>query len=201
MHLTHIIVDDFLPDPDGVRRWAEGRAFPHFDKPTYFPGRNADAAIDTRAFDQQVAEVVHERLRPVPGSSHGKFRLALEGDQGSANVHIDNCHWSAMIYLTRNEHARGGTLFFRHKRTQTERAPVFPGDAEAMGYTKPTEVWDDILHPETNDLTKWEQTLEVPMRYNRLLLFRGYLWHNAGVSFGDSIANGRLILPLFYHAV
>ena len=37
----------------------------------------------------------------------------------------------------------------------------------------------------------------MPMRFNRLVLFRPLLWHSAGDGFGDSLANGRLVQLFF----
>ena len=31
------------------------------------------------------------------------------------------------------------------------------------------------------------------MGFNRLILYRPWLWHSAGESFGDSVENGRLV--------
>jgi hypothetical protein len=35
------------------------------------------------------------------------------------------------------------------------------------------------------------------MKYNRLMLFRPWLFHNAGPEFGDSIENGSIIYLMF----
>ena len=69
-----------------------------------------------------------------------------------------------------------------------------------MGLNHPSEVWERILNSETNDRSKWEPTFSIPMRFNRLALFRSYLWHDAGPSFGTTKENGRLILPWFFVA-
>ena len=41
-------------------------------------------------------------------------------------------------------------------------------------------------------------TMRVPMRFNRLVLLRPWLWHTAGEAFGDSLENGRLIYLMFF---
>ena len=40
--------------------------------------------------------------------------------------------------------------------------------------------------------------MSVPMRYNRLLLLRPWLWHTAGPGFGDRLDNGRLVYLMFF---
>jgi len=37
------------------------------------------------------------------------------------------------------------------------------------------------------------------MKFNRFVLFRPWLFHNAGPGFGERPENGRLIYLLFYH--
>ena len=50
----------------------------------------------------------------------------------------------------------------------------------------------------TNDPSKWEKVMTLPMRFNRLVLFRPWLWHAAASGFGDRNENGRLIQGLFF---
>lgn len=198
MHLCHLIVDDFLPNPDAVRAAALRLAYPEPDEPTYFPGRNADQALPLQGLDAVISSLVGEALQPAPGTSHLKPRLALEGQQGKGGIHVDNAHWSAILYLTLDQDCQGGTSFHRHKRTNSEHAPVFPGEAERMGLNHPSEIWEKIVFPDQDRAEAWDTTMVIPMRFNRLALFRSYLWHNAGPSFGTSPETGRLILPLFY---
>ena len=40
--------------------------------------------------------------------------------------------------------------------------------------------------------------MTVPMRFNRLILYRPWLWHSAGPGFGDSNETGRLIQVLSF---
>jgi hypothetical protein len=40
--------------------------------------------------------------------------------------------------------------------------------------------------------------MTVPMRFNRLILLRPWLWHTAGMSFGTSNENCRLVQLFFF---
>jgi hypothetical protein len=40
--------------------------------------------------------------------------------------------------------------------------------------------------------------MTVPMRFNRLVLLRPWLWHTSGPGFGDSVENGRLVYLMFF---
>lgn len=56
------------------------------------------------------------------------------------------------------------------------------------------------MHPHTNDPTKWEKIMTAPMRYNRLVMLRPQQWHDAGLSFGTDVTNGRLIYLTGYNS-
>ena len=67
-----------------------------------------------------------------------------------------------------------------------------------IGYSSYKELQEDILDKDALDRSKWEQTMTVPMRFNRLILLQPHYWHTAGPGFGDSLENGRLIYVMFF---
>ena len=196
--LSYLIYDDFLDDPDAIRQAGLEMEYVENPKMYNFPGRNSVERLTLKGLTALVSELVNERLEPAQGTAHGKFRAARSGDEGKANVHIDNAYWSGVLFLSRPEDCQGGTDFFRHKPTDTERAPIYPEDFEKMGLKNGQEFWDKHLTPDTNDPDKWEHILRLPMRYNRLVLFRPWFYHNAGPSFGDCMENCRLVYLLFF---
>lgn len=198
MHLTTLIVDDFFKNPDHIRSEALSLEYPESDSSGNYPGRNANTRLQIGGIEQTISSLVHERLAPQMNTAHGRPRLALEGEIGVCDVHIDFNHWSGIVYLSRPEDCKDGTHFFRHRKTGWDRAPVFPGEAEAAGYKDGRTAIETILQADARRPEAWERTHTVPMKFNRLVLFRGYLWHDAGVSFGVTKDDGRLILPLFF---
>jgi hypothetical protein len=87
-------------------------------------------------------------------------------------VHIDpGVVWSAIIYMNLPEQCQGGSEFFRHKATNMERAPVHPEELAEMGMRNYFE-GGKIIKDDSNDMTKWENTITIPMRFNRLILAR-----------------------------
>ena len=198
MICSYIIVDEFLDNPMELREIAGKLDFPAPDGTTNYPGRNAGRRIMVKGLDNAVSELVGEKLVPTPGTSHGRFRLALASDTGKAAVHIDSSHWSGILYLTLPEYCQGGTDFYRHVPSNMDHAPYKEAHLEAAGLSDFSEVGEKLLLADTNDPDKWAHVMNLPMRFNRLVLFRPWLYHNAGPSFGDSFDNGRLIYPLFY---
>ena len=199
MHRSLIIVDEFLDNAAALREAALRLDYPDNEAP--FPGRNSLQRLNIPGLAEEVSHIVDEPLRPLsPPQSHGKFRITLGSDVGKARVHADAAHWSGILYLSRPEDCQGGTEFFRHIRTGTDRALTAPEQWRAHGYSSFEEMHRDIVEQDTLDPSKWEMIMQVPMRFNRLVLLRPWLWHTAGSGFGDSLENGRLIYVLFFES-
>lgn len=197
MPTSLIIVDDFLDNAGALRDAALRLTYPPGEH--MFPGRNSVERIDIQGLDQQISQLVGEPLRALaPEQAHAKCRITLGSDKGKAKVHVDPSHWSGILYLSRPEHCRGGTELFRHISTGTERAPYNDQEAATFDFPSAKGMTEQILDEDGTDDSKWEMTMRVPMRFNRLLLLRPWLWHTAGETFGDRIENGRLIYLMFF---
>jgi hypothetical protein len=199
MPTSFIVVDDFLSpaDAQGLRQAALGLDYPVQEGA--FPGRNSQQRLELEGLSGAVSRLVNEPLRPVnPLQSHGKFRLTLAGDIGRAKVHADHSHRSGILYLSAPEHCEGGTEFFRHRRTGTERMALDAAELAALGYANGGDMHRDIIERDSNDDSQWEMTMRIPMRFNRLVLLRPWFWHTAGPAFGDRPENGRLVYLMFF---
>ncbi len=199
MTTSLIVVDDFLTTADAVRAGALKLTYP--DLQGAFPGRNSLERIEMGGLAAHVSQLTGERLQPMsPPGSHAKCRITLASDTGRGKVHVDPGYWSGILYLSRPEDCRGGTDFFRHRRTNTDRRPMTPDEVAAMGYASYEESHQDIIERDGLDDSAWECTMTVPMRFNRLVLLRPWLWHTAGPGFGDTLQNGRLVYLMFFAA-
>ena len=197
MPTSLIVVDDFLDNVQQLRESALRLTYPEQDGA--FPGRNSLQRINLEGLVERASRLVDEPLKLLtPPQSHAKCRITLAADKGRAKVHVDKSHWSGILYLSRPEDCRGGTEFFRHRRTGTDRWPLNGEELAAMGYSSIEDVQRDIIEQDSNDDSKWELTMQVPMRFNRLVLLRPWLWHTAGPAFGDRIENGRLVYLMFF---
>src|SRR3954464_1702265 len=191
------VIDDFLRNADAVR--AEALSLKYAVGGRY-PGLNSIETIKIQGLDQVISNLVREEVRApwTKDFSHGHCRVALASDDQPGRIHIDQSHWSGILYLSRPEDCRGGTEFYRHIRTNTDRVPMDTESLKKIGYASYEDLQHDILDKDALDRSKWELTMTVPMRFNRLILLQPHYWHTSGPGFGDSLENGRLIYVMFF---
>jgi hypothetical protein len=191
------IIDDFLRNADAVR--AEALTL-NYTVQGRFPGLNSAEKLRIDGLDQVISDVVREPVRApwTRNFSHASCRLALAKDDQPGRIHIDQSHWSGILYLSRPEDCRGGTEFYRHLPTGTDRLPMDQQSLNSAGYSTYDELRTEILERDALDRSKWELTTTVPMRFNRLVLLQPHYWHTSGPGFGDRVENGRLIYLMFF---
>jgi hypothetical protein len=192
-----MVIDNFLPQPDPVRARALELTY---EVPGHYPGLNSREKIDVIGLTQIISQLVHEPVHApwTPDFSHQNCRLSLATDDQPGRVHIDVSNWTGVLSLSRDEDSHSGTEFYRHRRTGTDRLPMTQEALSAAGYASYDELDADILQKDALDPTKWERTLSVPLRFNRLILLQPHYWHTAGPGFGDNVENGRLVYLMFF---
>lgn len=197
-----LIVDDFLKDPWAARRAALALDYDPAKQHGNFPGLNSSTALDTGAINAAVSRLLGITLGPAPGTQHGHCRLTPRGAKGRSGVHIDPAAYSGILYLSRPEDCAkpdaGGTDFFRHRRTGLEAVPQDPAKIAASGYSDINVLVEDVVNKDTTLPAKWERTMRVPARFNRLLLFSPWQFHNAAPGFGTTPEDSRLVSLLFF---
>lgn len=194
---TVLVVDDVVSDPHAFRQLAMNAVFPDDERFHYFPGRNSNRRFGVPALDDYVAHLTGQAVRPHMDSLHATFRVCLADEDGEGGVHADDCHWTGVLYLTRPEDCRGGTSFYRYKANGQSRVPIYEEDWDHWRMSR-EQLFQDVMIRDGKDMSKWELTQHVEMKFNRLVLFRPWLWHRAGPGFGTSTENGRLVYLLFY---
>lgn len=199
-----LIIDDFLSDPYAARRAALSLEYDPAKQHGNFPGLNSSAPLDSAPIDAAVSRLLGLKLGPAPGTQHGHCRLTRKGAKGKSGVHIDPAAYSGILYLSRPEDCArpdaGGTDFFRHKRTGLEAVPQDPVKIAASGYDDINALVEDVVNRDTTNPGKWERTMRVPARFNRLLLFSPWQFHNAAPGFGTAAEDARLVMLLFFGA-
>ena len=196
------IIDDFLADPHAVRRAALALDYGSEANRSNFPGRNSSRALPTRILEEAVSRQIGVEVTGTPRTSHGHCRITLKSDAGKSGVHVDPAFYSGILYLSRPEDCArpnaGGTDFFRHKATGLDRVPPSNEAARAAGFRDVESVFTEVVNKDTTHPAKWQRTMRVPIRFNRLILFSPWLFHNAAPGFGTDLESGRLAMLLFF---
>lgn len=200
MPTSLIVVDDFLANPDDARRAALGLGYDPAGKAGNYPGTVSARPLTIGGLTERVAALAGMALEPAAGTLHLHCRLTLRGEAGVTGPHIDPCAFSGLLYLSRPEDCRGGTDFFRHKRTGLERVPRDAAGIARAGYADVNALVEEVVNRDTFKPSRWERTMTVPMRFNRLVLFDPWSFHDAAPGFGSDAERGRLALLLFFAA-
>ncbi len=201
MHFSTIIVEDFYSDVEHIRKMALGLDYPKPKQQTNFPGRNSAQKLLPEDLDTIVSELVQEKVVASNRDFHGHLRISLAQDDAhrGSYVHVDSSvYWAGILCLSLPEHCQGGTMFFRHKELGSDTAPLSKEEVATYGVENWWDAAEKILETDSKKTEKWEHTMEVPLRFNRLILLRPWYWHTAGPSFGDCPENGRLVQLFFF---
>lgn len=192
-----IIVDNFYDDPDMVRHYALQRQTEEHSQGNYGGVMTNERFVTEEhiiAFSQLTGHGVKQGT-----GLNGKFRFTQEKDTYKQLIHFDvgdNLAWAGVIYLTPTEHDEG-TIFYKHKRTGLGEIPRTQDGIDAHGWDSPDDL-KVFLDTDGVDETLWSREMIVPYRYNRLVMFRPWLFHAPGRAFGDTLETSRLVQTFFF---
>ena len=196
------IIDDFLSNPWAARRAALALDYAPPGTGGNYPGRDSTSALPMDGINASVSRNLGLALKGADKTEQGQCRMTLKADKGRSGVHIDPAFYSGILYLSRPEDCArpgaGGTDFFRHKRTGLERVPANGAELAALGYADLDTLVGDVVNKDTTQPGKWERVMRVPMRFNRLVLFSPWQFHNAAPGFGTDSESARLVMLLFF---
>lgn len=193
-----IMVDDFVANPHELRRQALALGYDRGNPSGNYPGITSARALPIKGVDDYVSRLTGLKLVGAPGTLHGHCRLTLKEDRGRSGVHIDPAAYSGILYLTPPEHCRGGTDFYRHRRTGLDRVPINAADIHAAGYVDINRLVEDVVNRDTMKPAAWQKSFTAPMRFNRLILFSPWMFHNSAPGFGSGPDDGRLAYLMFF---
>ena len=57
----------------------------------------------------------------------------------------------------------------------------------------------DFFNIEGTDESKWTELDNISFKYNRLVMFRPWMWHSNGDWFGTTHEDARLVQLFFFH--
>ena len=204
------IIDDFLPDPAAWR--TQALALP-FEQQRYagqnYPGSQTDGQ-PCQAIMERIATALGREIRFI-SPDNGSYRLSYADAMARTDIHVDNetggnfNFYAGVLYLNPPGQCQGGTTFWRHQPSGWYRR-LPEAQVKAGGYASFKDFQKRWLPNSTvqkfNDLQEgrdsWQALLEVPMRHNRLIMYKGHYFHSLSNVFGDTPENGRLVQLFFF---
>jgi hypothetical protein len=196
--MKSLLIDDFLPYPKVVRKWALSQDFldaEDFSRKigshTSWPGTRTDHVID---LDPDYANVVLGTFSSIITNTYGRrdmsiksyFQSCLETD-GDSWIHQDNdVDIAAVLYLTPNAPTSSGTSTYRCK------------DVSYWG-SLDIQTMKQINSQERKDLhdNLFEKTDSFGNVFNRIAIYPGNVFHKSNNYFGTNRENGRLTQVFF----
>jgi len=182
MEMSLFVIDNFYNNPDAVRNFVLTQ---EFSVKGNYPGSR------TKSFWTNDVKEAIEYYMPWAGKITNTF--GAENGEGYCGafqlttaidrtwIHSDpNNMWAGVCYLTPDAPHTGGTGFFRNKKTQQSKD--YNGNNTDEGY----------------DYTKWDLVDIVGNKYNRLVIYRGDLYHASLDYFGSNLLDGRLFQTFFF---
>lgn len=176
MQANLLIVDNFYNNPDEVRAFALAQ---DFSVKGNYPGLRTEPSLneDTKLGIQDLVRPFAGEIFDWGEQYSGCFQICTAQDR--TWIHADSFNtWAGVLYLTPDAPLSGGTALYRHKQT---------GHITDRG---------EFYHPQ--DYTKWEIVDRVGNVFNRLVLYRGNMFHASVDYFGSNLEDGRLIQTFFF---
>jgi tetratricopeptide (TPR) repeat protein len=205
------IIDNFLEDPVAWREQALALPF-HAQR---YAGQNYPG-VQTLG---QECQPIMERIAAALGRNikfispdNGSYRISYADDVARTDIHVDNesgdqfAFYAGVLYLNAPEQCQGGTTFWRHLPSGWERRPPEPEVRAAYpSFREFQKRWlPNTKVQKFNELQEkrdaWQALLEVPMRHNRLIVYRGHYFHSISKVFGSTPEDGRLVQLFFFEA-
>ena len=180
METNIIVVDNFLNNPHEARAFALEQDFKEAGN---YPGHRT--AEDR---NQSVMDTIANILRPHAGEITDfrgtQYQITTCAMKSWVHADVYNT-WAGVLYLTPDAPPSAGTGLYRHKRTGLD---VYPRDNQQLA---------DEIDSDGSDYTKWELVEQVANKFNRLVLYRGDMYHSSLDYFGHGLEDGRLFQTFF----
>ena len=190
METQLLITDQFYNDVDAVREFALQQ---DFSIKGNYPGNRTISFLN-----DSIKETIESIIEPHAGKvvywSEDQYTGAFQYTTSRERswIHADQTtEWAGVCYLTPNAPHSAGTGIFRHKETGLIRAPKNEDGSLNRELI-------DYIGKDSQDMTKWDLVDVVGNVYNRLVLYRGDLFHMSLDYFGNNLYDSRLFQTFFF---
>lgn len=191
MKTNLIITDDFYVYPDKVREFALSQEFTVYGN---YPGQRTQP-FSYDDLKRSIQYIVQQAGGNITQFEEFDYTAAYQytTSKDSSWIHSDQTTmWAGVCYLTPNAPLSSGTGLFKHKETGLY------GAARKEDGSYDTEIMNKI-YKDSRDMSKWDMVDMVSNKFNRLVLYRGDLFHTSLDYFGTDKNDGRLFQTFFFN--
>lgn len=196
--MQSLVINNFLPYPNVVRSWALSNEFynaEEFSKRinihTSWPGIRTDHVSDldieyTDSVLSQISEIARKHFYDHPVSIRSYFQICGSND-GDSWVHQDNdVDIAAVLYLSPNAPISSGTTLYKCNNVN-EWSSLDINKMKQINRLEQKQLYDRLFTP----------TDIIGNVYNRLIMYRGDLFHKSNDYFGTTKEDSRLTQVFF----
>jgi len=192
-----LVIDNFLPYPDVVRTWALSHEYLNSEQfsakheiSTSWPGIRTDHVVE---LDKNYANTVLSQIANISGKffSHSAsiksyFQVCTQSD-GDSWIHQDNdVDLAGILYLSPNAPISSGTTLYRCNDIE-KWSNLSIQTMKKINRFEDSDLYNSIFTP----------TDVFGNIYNRLVLYRGDIFHKSNDYFGLDKYSGRLTQVFF----
>ena len=191
MNVNVIIVDNFYSGTSAydVREFALNQ---EFNITGNFPGgRTKPLGLYLKSYLQDIVRHAGGNITSFEEySCNTSYQYTTR--HNSSWIHADQItSWAGVCYLTPNAPIDAGTALYRHKETGLYSAPL--NDDGSYNEDLMNKIYKD-----SRDYDKWDLVDKIGNKFNRLVLYRGDLFHCSMEYFGEDMLSGRLFQTFFF---
>lgn len=188
MDRNFFIIDNFYNNPDEVREYALEQEFVVEGN---YPGyRTAPEPTEQHNYLKTFFEqsIINMPITNWPKDYNTSYQITTE--ESKTWIHHDDTEWAAVLYLSPNAPIESGTGIYRHKPTGIYQWDGVPNSSSDFNHS-------DFLGDD--HLDQWELIASTGNVYNRLVVYKGSLYHRSILpGFGHDKYTGRLFQTFFF---
>ncbi len=197
-----IVIDDFYKEPDAIRKLALNSSYLNSKSNDGYNGYKSIVSTKTKdSLMNKIAKVLGLGIT-YQVSRQGDFKSLhqIQFKNKTTFVHFDLCDWSGVLCLSDPKKIRGYTSFWRHNLLRVDGFDDINVVAKICAKKK-CHVQDlfDLIDKDSAKMSRWTELSRIHHVYNRLILFRGNMFHASSEGFGNSLENSKLTQTFFFN--
>lgn len=200
------ILDDFLPNPNSLRKWALEQKY-HTDPKNLWPGKRSEPLhiLHPPLYTYLGVKILSLFFETLPLNWNAMMHFQLISNlEGTGWVHQDSGHITSILYLTPESNINCGSSLYKPKKTKPH--PIMSSQDINSSSGRFDHYKTKKLTPNSSKTKEkfenetYEKILDVKDKYNRLFSFSSTDFHSAN-NYSPQNGEDRLTLIMFFRNI